>query len=72
MVSAVYQSGANVKNTRNDKTPKQTLSSSTNQGKCPVTKVNKNVQIAIGLTTRTTTLHLHYIFWYTSLPSLHD
>ena len=31
-----------------------------------------NVENAIGLITKTTTVHVHYTFWYISLPSLHD
>ena len=33
---------------------------------------NENIKKAIGLITKTTTLHVHYTFWYFSLPSLHD
>ena len=33
---------------------------------------NGNVKKAIGLITITTSLQVHYTFWYTSLPSLHD
>ena len=32
----------------------------------------KNVKKAMGLITKTTNLHVHYTFWYISLPSLHD
>ena len=33
---------------------------------------NENVKKAIGLITKTTTLHVHHAFLYISLPSLHD
>ena len=33
---------------------------------------DKNVKEVVGLITKTTTLHVHYTFWYISLPSLHD
>ena len=33
---------------------------------------NKNVKKAIGLVSKTTTLHMHHAFLYTSLPSLHN
>ena len=33
---------------------------------------NVNVKKATGLITKTTNLHVHYTFWYISLPSLHD
>ena len=34
--------------------------------------IKENVKKAIGLITKTTTLHVHYIFWYISLPLMHD
>ena len=34
--------------------------------------VKKKKKKTIGLTTKTTTLHVHYTFWYISLPSLYD
>ena len=33
---------------------------------------NGNSKNAIGLISKTTTLHVHHAFWYISLPSLHD
>ena len=33
---------------------------------------NKNGKKAIGLISKTTTLHVHHAFLYISLPSLHD
>ena len=33
---------------------------------------NENIKKATGLITKTSTLHVHYTFWYISLPSLHD
>ena len=33
---------------------------------------NENVIKAIGLTSKTTALHVHHTFFYISLPSLHD
>ena len=33
---------------------------------------NENVKKAIGLWSKTTTLHVPHTFWYISLPSLHD
>ena len=33
---------------------------------------NENVKKTIGLTTETTTLHMHHVFLYISLPSPHD
>ena len=33
---------------------------------------NQNVKKAIGLLSKTTTLHVHHAFWFISLPSLHD
>ena len=33
---------------------------------------NEDVKKAIGLLRKTTTLHLHHVFLYISLPSLHD
>ena len=33
---------------------------------------NENVTKAIGLITKTTTLHVHHAFLHISLPSLHD
>ena len=35
-------------------------------------KGNENVKKVVGLITNTTTLHVHYTFWYIFLPSLHD
>ena len=32
----------------------------------------ENVKKAFGLITKTTTLHVHYTFWYISLPLMHD
>ena len=34
--------------------------------------VNENVKRAIGLMSKTTTLHVHHAFLYISLPSLHN
>ena len=33
---------------------------------------SENVKKATGLIIKPTTLHVHYTFWYISLPSLHD
>ena len=33
---------------------------------------NENAKIAMGLLSKTTTLHVHHAFLYISLPSLHD
>ena len=33
---------------------------------------NRNVKKAIGLMSKTTTLHVHHAFLYISLPSLHN
>ena len=33
---------------------------------------NENVKKTKGLTSKTTTLHVHHAFWYISAPFLHD
>ena len=32
----------------------------------------ENVKKAVGLLSKTTTLHVHHAFWYISLPSFHN